>query len=98
MARLSSHLVGATIAILVAAGPIEAQQPAPHGSTREQTEKTLKQGIEMILRALETMFLSIPQYEAPEVLENGDIILRRKRPEENKPEEKKTIPDDGSST
>jgi hypothetical protein len=23
---------------------------------------------------------SIPQYEAPEILENGDIIIRRKNP------------------
>jgi hypothetical protein len=24
---------------------------------------------------------SIPQYEAPEILKNGDIIIRRKNPE-----------------
>ena len=98
MARLGSHLVAATIAFLIAAGPVRAQQPAPGGSTQERAEKALKQGMEMILRALEYMVDSIPQYEAPEVLENGDIILRRKKRQEKKREEKNKSPDDSSST
>jgi len=31
------------------------------------------------MRALELMIDSIPQYEMPEIEENGDIIIRRKR-------------------
>ena len=33
-----------------------------------------------MLRAIELMIEMIPQYEVPEVLENGDIIIRRKNP------------------
>ena len=32
----------------------------------------------MMLQALELFINTIPQYEEPEVLENGDIIIRRK--------------------
>jgi hypothetical protein len=33
-----------------------------------------------ILKALGSVMDSIPQYEAPEVQSNGDIIIRRKNP------------------
>jgi len=33
-----------------------------------------------MIGALEQLIKSIPQYEKPEVTENGDIIIRRKRP------------------
>ena len=93
MGKLSSHIFGATIAILIAAGPIQAQEPAPKQDMQEQAEKALKEGVQTILRALETMIKSIPQYEMPEVLENGDIIIRRK-----KPKDQKKASDDSSST
>ena len=37
-------------------------------------------GIQSLLKAMEMMLLAIPQYEAPYVNENGDIIIRRKNP------------------
>ncbi len=48
----------------------------------------MESGMKMILNALEVLLQSIPQYEAPEVLENGDIIIRRVQPKDNnkKPE------------
>ena len=39
--------------------------------------------MKMILDALELFIQNIPQYEAPEILDNGDIIIRRVRPNEN---------------
>jgi hypothetical protein len=59
-----------------------AQKPTPHDNVQEQAERALKEGVQTILRALNTMFKSVPQYDMPEVLENGDIIIRRKRPKE----------------
>jgi hypothetical protein len=43
---------------------------------REHLEEAARQ----ILRMLDQMMLALPQYEAPEMLDNGDIIIRRKRP------------------
>jgi len=37
-----------------------------------------REAIEQLMRALELMLGSIPQYELPEIMENGDIIIRRK--------------------
>ncbi len=92
MAKLGRHIIGATIAILIAAGPTQAQKPTPKDHMQERAEKALKEGVQTILRALETMFKSVPQYDMPEVLENGDIIIRRKKPKDTK------APDDIDST
>lgn len=59
---------------------------------QEHAEKALTEGVQTILRALETMFKAIPQYELPEVLDNGDIIIRRKKPADMK------APDDTDAT
>ena len=45
----------------------------------------IEDGMKMILNALSLILKSIPQYKTPEVLENGDIIIRRVRPGEKKP-------------
>jgi len=45
----------------------------------------IEDGMKMILNALQLILKSIPQYKAPEVLENGDIIIRRVPSGEKKP-------------
>jgi hypothetical protein len=51
-------------------------------SERERAEEMAKEAIEQLMRALELMIESIPQYELPEINEDGDIIIRRKRRKE----------------
>ena len=92
MEKLHGYLFAVTLATLVAANPVLAQDPAPKDKMPEKAEKAITEGIRTVLRALETMFESIPQYEMPEVLENGDIIIRRKHPKKDKP------PDDTGAT
>ena len=73
-----------------APGPVLADAQ----SERERAEEMAKEAIEQLLRALELMIESIPQYELPEVNEDGDIIIRRKRRKEREtpgePEVEKT--------
>ena len=38
------------------------------------------EGVDRLMRALELMIQSIPQYDAPYVNENGDIIIPRRNP------------------
>ena len=52
---------------------------------QESPTEMLEDATRTILKAFELMLQSIPQYEAPEILENGDIIIRRKQPENEKP-------------
>jgi hypothetical protein len=55
--------------------------PLPAFAAEEETPSELaREGMERMLRAIELMIEMIPQYEVPEVLENGDIIIRRKNP------------------
>lgn len=62
--------------------------PALAAEAEEEDPKELaREGMERMLRAIELMIEMIPQYEMPEVLENGDIIIRRKNPPENGDEE-----------
>lgn len=61
--------------------------PAPAAEHGEQRpEELAREGMERLLRAIELMIEMIPQYEMPEVLDNGDIIIRRKRPGRDEPE------------
>ncbi len=61
-----------------APGPALADAPSDRG----RAEEMAREAIEQLLRALELMIESIPQYELPEVNEDGDIIIRRKRRKE----------------
>ena len=55
--------------------------PAFADSNRDKDPHALaSDGIQSLLKTMEMMLLAIPQYEAPYVNENGDIIIRRKNP------------------
>ena len=85
-------LIAATALVLLLAVPASAQSPVFVGkSTGEQVDEAL----ENVLDALRLVMRAIPQYELPEVLPNGDILIRR-IPQEPEPEaepEKKPAPE-----
>lgn len=57
-------------------------------SKRDRAEQMAQEAMERLMNALELFLGSIPQYEMPEVNENGDIIIRRKkRPEQDDSED-----------
>lgn len=89
MIRSINPIAAAALAIMIAAAPASAQQRHPPPDPREKAEKAFRDGARIIMRALQLFLESVPQYAAPEVLDNGDIIIRRKRrnprPEEKKP-------------
>ena len=60
----------------------KAQTPP---SQQKKPGDMIEDGMRMILNALSLILKSIPQYKAPEVLENGDIIIRRVPLGEKKP-------------
>ncbi len=65
-------------AVLVVAAAPTTLRAAEHDQ-RGLAEGMAREAIEQLMRALEMMIDSIPQYEMPEIEENGDIIIRRKR-------------------
>ena len=62
---------------MLLAQPSYADEP---GITSELEAKT-KAAIEKLVNMMGKVIEHLPQYEMPEVLENGDIIIRRKHPE-----------------
>ena len=81
------------ICLVVFAGPAPAAE-APTSPGQDTPAELLKEGTRQILQAFELFFRTIPQYEAPEVLENGDIIIRRKNPGPTPPDPKKAPGDE----
>ena len=53
---------------------------------KKSPEVMIEEGAKMIFDALDLLLKAVPQYEAPEILENGDILIRRKNPTEDKKE------------
>ena len=56
-------------------------------SEKRVPERMIEDGVKMILSAIQLILKSIPEYKVPEVLENGDIIIRRVQPYEKSPNE-----------
>lgn len=70
------------VGVCLAAGPFAAGAAEPEGQgapPQPTPEELAREGLESMLRALSLLVDSIPQYELPEILDNGDIIIRRKR-------------------
>lgn len=66
---------------LLPPGAALAQEAKPLQPGEDSPSEMAREGIEKLMRALSALVESIPQYELPEVLDNGDIIIRRKNPE-----------------
>ncbi|MDA1091202.1 MAG: hypothetical protein O3A85_12930 [Proteobacteria bacterium] len=57
---------------------LAAETTPPPSPEKETPSELFKDATRGILRALGLILQSVPQYEAPEILDNGDIIIRRK--------------------
>lgn len=63
-------IAAVALTAMLASGAAQAQsQPTP--------EQLLEDGAKRIVEAMRLLLMAIPQYEAPVVLENGDILIRR---------------------
>jgi len=84
-----TFLVMALIVPMAFAAPTFAPPAFAGADTKPESaspSEMISEATRTILKAVEMMMQSIPQYEVPEVLENGDIIIRRKHPEPKKPQ------------
>src|SRR4051812_26817737 len=88
--RLSSATSDTMRALILAASlaalamPAFAAEKSPTERLREELERTaetLAGSMERLLSTFEEMARDLPRYEAPQVLDNGDIIIRRKPPD-----------------
>ncbi len=73
----------ALMGALAVTGPAAAHDSE---NPRQSPEELIEQATRDMMRIFEMLLQSIPQYEAPEILENGDIIIRRVHPQPRHPE------------
>jgi len=60
-----------------------------------EAERLANEALTKMMRALDLFITTVPRYAAPEVLPNGDIIIRRLDPEEENGKEPIETGDDG---
>ena len=87
-------LIAFLCAAFVAPTATSAQEPGQE----EHPSEMVREGVERIMRALGAFVDVIPQYELPEINENGDIIIRRKRDSEPEPAPAPETPPDMDQT
>ena len=72
------HATAYVLASFLFVAPASAGEQDP----MQEFEDAAKGAASRIVEALRGLLMAVPQYEGPEILENGDIIIRRKpRPE-----------------
>jgi len=75
-----ARLPGRRLAAALLAAALLGAVPA-HADDGDDPLARAGEGVREMLAALQLLMASIPQYELPEVLENGDIIIRRVQPD-----------------
>ena len=76
------HFFGAclTISLLAVSAPVMAEETKTDEEIAAELDEAAKNAIEAaesLINALRLFVDNLPQYAAPEILENGDILIRR---------------------
>ena len=79
MSRLHNLAAAFAVSLIGLGAPAALAQE----STLDDVQKEATEGIAKLLEALGMFVKSVPQFSAPEVLPNGDIILRRIHPDQS---------------
>lgn len=77
--RYRRMLLAPALVLALGATAAMAQDKDPK---EQDLEETARGAIESLMDVMRTLVDKIPMYEAPVILDNGDILIRRKRPEE----------------
>jgi hypothetical protein len=64
----------------------------------KEAERLADEALTKVMRALDLLIMTVPRYAAPEVLPNGDIIIRRLDPQEDDEDEPIETHGDGVET
>jgi len=91
-ARLLPLFALSLLSIPLAAAGAESLQ-----DNAKEAEQLANEALTKMMKALNLLIMTVPRYAAPEVLPNGDIIIRRLDPEESEDEPIETH-DDGIET
>ena len=73
---MKKTLIAVTAVATLMSAPSQAQDQQQPGIDLEKSQRMLEEGAKRLIDALGFFMQSIPTYEMPEVLPNGDIIIR----------------------
>ena len=90
--RLRNSIIALPVLLALAAPAVAADR-----QNQETPSEMMTDAMSKMVRALELMIQSIPQYEKPEITEDGDIIIRRKRPKTEPDNKAQDEPDKGKT-
>jgi len=88
-------LLAAALLVLAVALVTTTPAAAQDSETRSEAERQIQEGLAAVLEGLGLFMESIPRYEMPEILPNGDILIRRIPSEKDDPQWKDEGPDRG---
>ena len=84
---MSKRLRAAALAAAVGLSAGLLAPPAVAEDPQAEFERLARDAARTIVAALSLLVAQIPQYELPEIMANGDIIIRRKNPSGSVPRE-----------
>lgn len=88
------YLLSLIGALALAAASLPPPASAQDSTLPEEAERLMNEGMSSLMQALGLLLKTVPQYAAPEVQPNGDIIIRRLHPEDEAPEPEEEPADD----
>jgi hypothetical protein len=71
------------LALCLLAVPIAPASAESLQDNTAEAERLASEALTRMMRALDLLIMTVPRYAAPEVLPNGDIIIRRLDPQED---------------
>ncbi len=80
--QAAALLLAACLALSPQATSAADKSPAQERLEQQlrEAETLLRQGLDRMTGAVDTLLQAMPQYELPRLNDDGDIIIRRKRP------------------
>ncbi|WP_325553149.1 hypothetical protein [Hypericibacter adhaerens] len=91
----SAFLAAAALPLAGYVGTAQAQGDEPSQQTPDQLAV---EGVNRLMQALQLLIQQIPQYDAPVIDENGNIIIRRRHDDAPIPRQKPAEPNGADST
>jgi hypothetical protein len=95
---MRKHLLSLLAACLLAVPVAGASADSTQNNSTAEAERLANEALAKMMKALDLLISTVPRYAAPEVLPNGDIIIRRLGPKEDSDEPIETKGDAGIDT
>ncbi len=82
MSIVRALALAAALSLGTAGGALAADALKLPAEPESRPEAMLDKLVDQLITTLQGLLQAIPQYELPEINEHGDIIIRRKRPDD----------------